>query len=207
MFADFLHSLAIPIGFLIAACVGLFKLARVKDKEISRAVIGVALGVVLGFVADIMKRSYDDFRNTRQLKSASMVLLKNDAKSIYRTLWFYDQLRKSPTGPEELKKQAGPAKLDMNYWNSLKKTNGFLLLASQSPFDEIFRQMYDFEKINQELESGIAGDPNAMRLGTAFFVSAVNEGAHRELLRLFMSDQEIDSEDQKFLKRANERKR
>ncbi|MEO0089311.1 MAG: hypothetical protein ABIK56_02125 [candidate division WOR-3 bacterium] len=80
------------------------KLTNIRDQQIFNVVLGITLGVVLGFVADITKRSLDDFQEWYRLRRIALKLLKEDTTRIYRTMWLYDRLIKTEGIPDEVKK-------------------------------------------------------------------------------------------------------
>jgi len=193
----------IPILILIFSFIFLKRL-NIQNLEAGRIVFGIVLGVVLGFGADIAKRSYDDLIRERKLKKAAMKLLEEDAKEIYRTIWLWDRFMKSPEMPEEAKRII-PAELNLKYWNRLKENNDFLMLAAEEPFTSIFKEMWKFEEINQQISLAKSGDSIAGSFAVAFYKMSADEGLHRKLLLLFMSEQEINTLDEKHIRASEEK--
>ena len=206
MLSDFTYAFAIPIVFLLLI-VGVFgrilKPGKMKE-EAFNVVLGVALGVMLGFVADITKRSYDDFQQTRKLKVASLALLENDARQVFRTLWLHDTLIKAKHVPSRIKPRFPPF-LEMHYWTSLKQSNDFLLLSSEEPFRKIFWLMWEFEKLNGYVVAAKAGDPKATQIATVVCGHLIDRQIHRELLSLFLSEKEIEELIREYLDMAKDK--
>jgi hypothetical protein len=203
---EIMESFWVPILFLILSIVFLFKLTNIKDKQTFQVVIGIVLGVVLGFTADIMKRSFDEYQCRMKLRNSSLKLLKNDAQGVYRTFWQYENMRKSPNLLFNAQSII-PPKLDLKYWSFLKKEKDFLLLASKPPFDQIFESIWELEKINDQIEKAQNGDNQARGFAIVFYNQTIDDKSHKKLLLLFMTLVEIEELEKKFnessLKRNN----
>jgi hypothetical protein len=203
---EIMESFWVPMLFLILSIVFLFKLTNIKDTQSFQVVIGIILGVVLGFTADIMKRSFDEYQCKMKLRKSSLKLLKNDAHGVYRTFWQYENMQKSINLPFNAESII-PPKLDLKYWSFLKKEKDFLLLASKPPFDQIFEAMWELEKINDQIEKAQSVDNQARGLAKAFYNQSINDKFHKKLLLLFMTLVEIEELEKKFnefsLKRNN----
>ena len=84
------------IPILILVCFLIFiRQINISGVESKRVVLGIILGVILGFGADIAKRGYDDLVQEQRLKKTAMKLLAEDAKGIYQSIWLWDRLLKS----------------------------------------------------------------------------------------------------------------
>lgn len=63
-----------------------FRITGYSDPETIKVALGVMLGVALGFVADILKRSLDEFQKRSNLRRTALALLKTDAENIFRSM-------------------------------------------------------------------------------------------------------------------------
>jgi len=194
---EIIESFWVPILFLILSIIFLFKLTNIRDTQTFQIVIGIVLGVVLGFTADILKRSFNEYQCKMRLRKSSLKLLKNDAKGVYRTFWQYENMQKSKNLPFNAQ-SCLPPKLDLKYWSFLKKDKDFLLLASKSPFDQIFESIWELEKINDQIEKAQSGDTQALGFAIAFYNQTIQEKIHKKLLLFFMTFDEIEKLDKKF---------
>jgi hypothetical protein len=79
---DFVAALWLPLLFIFAAG---YMLYRIKNSpgQASKEAVGIALGVILGFVSQVTITSFDEFRKEQQQKRAALVLLQQDAESVY----------------------------------------------------------------------------------------------------------------------------
>jgi hypothetical protein len=164
-----------------------------KNKEIYSTVLGVMLGVTLGFGADILKRSLDDYNKKRDLRIASLNLLSEDAKTIYCMMWTYDVLLSNQDDLSKLLKQGVPPPFKLNYWSVFKGDKDFLLLAADEPFNSIFRQMRYFEDISQLIERAHNNDRKAGLEAYAVYNLTIKNKQHEELLLNFMPPAEIQN--------------
>ena len=194
---EILNIFAIPAILILAVIVTLLSLIDINIQETSNVVLGVMLGVALGFSADLIKRGLDDFTKTQKLKKISLRLLGEDAEGIYRLLWLWEWARKTKQIPEELKKQVPPM-ISLNYWDILKHDKEFLLLGVDNPFNEIFKCMWDFESINSQIKLAEGGDKDANNLAIKLFDINVKGKYHKKLLLFFKTEQEIKELDKKY---------
>lgn len=203
--SDFFSSFWFPLLFIGIAG---FLLYRVKPGPggSSHEILGVALGVVLGFVSQVTISTYDQFRKDQQLKRAAIKLLQQDAEGIYRIMWLYDGLLKLKRPETAGVESSVPPRLKMQYWDKLKQDQNFLLLAQDRRFAHIFRQFWEFETINELIDKAQTGDTNATRMAISIYQLAVKENNHRDLLLLFLSQNEIDELDRKHRERTSAKK-
>jgi len=194
---EIIESFWVPLFFLIFSIGFLFKLSNIKDTQTFQIVIGIVLGVVLGFTADIAKRSFDEYQCKMRLRKSSLKLLKNDAKGVYRTFWLYENMQKSKNLPFNAKSYL-PLKLDLKYWSFLKNEKDFLILASKPPFDQLFESIWELEKINDQIEKAHGGDKQAQSFAIAFYKTAIQEKHHKKLLLFFMTLEEIEELEKEF---------
>ena len=122
----FLEELWLPLALIIVAIFLGIKFLPKEDAP--RIVIGVALGVFIGFVVEILTRNYTDFRNKIKLEKAALELLKADAITIYKCFYSYEILLK-----DDLPDAALPPELGLKNWNLLKQNVDFLLLSTAPP--------------------------------------------------------------------------
>ena len=199
---EILKIFAIPAFLIFAVIITLIKFIDTNIQETSNVILGVMLGIALGFSADLIKRGLDDFTKTRKLKKISLRLLAEDAEGIYRLHWLWEWARKSNRIPEDVKKRIPPM-INLNYWDILKHDKEFLLLGVDNPFNEIFKCMWNFESINSQVKLAEGGDKEAINLAVKLFDITVEGKYHKKLLLFFKTEQEIKELDKKYLDRKS----
>ena len=196
---EILKIFAIPAILILVVFVTLLRFIDINIQETSNVILGVMLGITLGFSADLIKRGLDDFTKTQKLKKISLRLLGEDAEGIYRLHWLWEWARKHKSSQisEDIKKQIPPM-INLNYWDILKHDKEFLLLGTDNPFNEIFKSMWNFESINSQIKLAEEGDKDAANLAVKLFEITVKEKYHKKLLLLFKTEQEIKELDKKY---------
>lgn len=181
----------------------LFLISRItgyQDTETTRVVLGITLGVALGFIADILKRSLDDYNRRRILQKGAVALLKNDAENIYRSAENYiSAVASVDTAPQEFRDEIRkaieiqlPPPLELRYWDRLNQNNDFLLLGSTKLFNKIFNALWEMEKINQLISLAVAKqDKQAYMFAKAIYDTFLKERHHEKFLRQFMTSKEL----------------
>ena len=196
---EILKAFAVPIVLIIVTITALLRSIDINNQETSQIVIGVMLGVVLGFSADLIKRGFDDLTKTQRLRKISLKLLEQDADSTYRGIYLWGLFQKADNIPIEDKAHI-PPEIDLKYWNFLKQDKEFLMLGANEPFNEIFNIMWDFEKINYQIELAKRGNKGAFQLAIGLYQITIKEGIHKKLLLMFKTEQEIKEIDEKYSK-------
>lgn len=162
---------------------------------------GALVGVLLGFIAEMIREGIKEFQSTQRDKQIYLKLLKEDAKGAHRSLWLYTGLMNDPRTPEEVKTHI-PAEFDLRYWSQLSKDRNFIRFGTEHPFDKIFNIMWNLEKVNYQIQEARAGRPQAAQFAFAFYKLTIEDQQTRELLKCFMTDQEIDELERSWLERA-----
>jgi hypothetical protein len=207
MVYDLISWLWLPFLFIFIASFILWRIKIKAGTDASKEVIGIALGVILGFVSQITFTSFNEFQKEQQLKTIAFKLLKQDAVDIYECMRGYELMNKSnetiASKPNLIKyevpfnfgeKGAGV----MNYWPVLRKDYNILLLANDERFNEIFRYFYGLETIGSLMDQyRLNGNKQARNIAMGMFNSYIKEGFHRKLLLHFMSTKDIDKLDKK----------
>lgn len=181
--SDLLAAVWIPMIFIVAGGWVMIKIYRKDGKKHSEEVIGIALGVVLGFVSQVTVNSFDEFRKEQQTKKAAWRILEHDAEAIYRDT-------SHPSKDHEI-----PPHIDMPYWETLQKEPEFLMLARDDRFADVFQDFWRLEEVNQAIDRANKGDKEAARVAETLYQDAVAHHARRELLLHFLSADEIASLD------------
>ncbi len=196
---EILKIFAIPAILILVVFVTLLRFIDINIQETLNVILAVMLGITLGFSADLIKRGLDDFTKTQKLKKISLRLLGEDAEGIYRLHWLWEWARKYKSSQisEDIKKQIPPM-INLNYWDILKHDKEFLLLGTDNPFNEIFKNMWNFESINSQIKLAEEGDKDATNLAIKLFDITVKEKYHKKLLLLFKTEQEIKELDKKY---------
>jgi hypothetical protein len=174
-----LSSFWLPVVIVTISCLFCWRVFGYGNHDVSKSAIGIMLGVLLGFTADITKRSWDDFQQLRRIKKAARTLLRLDAQEIARTLEIYRRAQRQMPN-------LAPLGLPLHNWERLQTDNSFLVLAAEKEFERAFAEFWEFEKINAQLEAG--------RTNFAFVMtrSALDSENHKKLLRHFMSAEEAN---------------
>jgi hypothetical protein len=133
---------------LLTGWVFFLKKLNVSEAETKQVVLGIVLGTSLGFISEILKRSWDDFQKKSQVRKVAKTLLAQDALSIYRTMELYKRFLADKNVPKEINKDSLlPPVPEMEYWKRLSTDKDFILLAGEVPFDGWYEEMFDFEKL------------------------------------------------------------
>jgi len=169
-----------------------------QDKETFRTVLGITLGVVLSFGAYIAKQRYDEVINKNNLRKASLRLLCEDAKHIYRIV--YLQNNSLPPDKNISSTDITPPNIDLRYWKTLKTDKDFLLQAADFPFNEIFKLFGDFEKINELIAEGERKrNQNYSDLANKWYQDAWKLDIPKKLLLHFIEEKEFNSFSEKVI--------
>ncbi len=200
---EILKTFSMPGILILIIIVVLTKFIDINNQEISYIVLGVMLGVILGFTAELIKRGLDNLTKMQRLKKISLRLLEEDAEDIYLLLWLWEWAQKSNKIPEDVNKQLPPM-IDFKYWNFLKQDKEFLLLGVNEPFNTIFNNMWNFEKINSQIRLAERGNKEAAELAIRLYNITVEKGSHKRLLLLFKTEQEIKELDKIYTESSNE---
>lgn len=173
----------------------------ITANESQQIVLGIILGTSLGFIADILKKSIDGFKQENRVKETARTLLAQDALSIYTTMEMIK--RATENAPAEIKesiKNSMPPKLELHYWKYLTSERDFILLASEEPFASWYKSMFSWEKLNEMLDEAFEEikDPNFKdkfkpRAGIAHaaYHQTVKDEGHKKFALKFFSEDEL----------------
>lgn len=200
--SEILDKFKIP-AILILVVIGALLIFNIR--EASDVILGVTLGVVLGFAADLIKKELDSLNRKQKFKEISLRLLGEDAESIYRTFWLWEWARKSFQRPKDVKKLTPPM-ISLNYWDILKHDKEFLVLGVDSPFKQIFNCMWSFESTNSEIKLAKRGEEEDINIAVRTFDNTTKEKYHKRLLLLFKTEQEIKELEEKYSRSVNTKK-
>lgn len=189
----------IPITILVVIAL-LSYFNKPGNSDSYNVVLGVTLGVVMGFLVDLSKRTLDQFHSEARLRRTARKLLEQDAKSIYRTFELYKGLiasKDQPNAPPGVENFLPPT-LEMRYWGKLTNRDDLLDLASEKPFDKWFKRFWELEKVNELIKSlreKTAEDVDKAKYGVALAISRqiIRDNDHEKLLRLFLTKEEFES--------------
>jgi len=120
--------------------------------------------------------------------------LEEDAEDIYRIvwLWLWGYSHKSDYIQPEI---------DLKYWNLLKQDKEFLMLGVNEPFNEIFKMMWNFEKVDYQIKLAKKENRKIYLGKSLFYQLIVKNEAHKKLLLMFKTEQEIKEIDKKYVER------
>ena len=202
---ELIKAVFTPLVLLFVTVYFLLKTVNISDAETLNVVLGVALGVVLGFIANIFKDSIDEFRGALKLKKVALKLLEQDARKIHRTMWLYGRLLNNSSVLQKMKNQIPPP-LELRYWSSLSQSNNFLLLGSEPPFDDIFNDLWEFEKINEQIFLAKSQKENqqAYMFAIAFYRQAIEGESYRKFLARFISEEKVKDLEKEWVQIAQE---
>jgi len=193
-FLEILKAFAIPAILILIIIIVFTKFIYINNQETSYIILGIMLGVILGFTADLIKKILDDLSKLYKMRKISLRLLEEDAEDIYLIVsaWYRESSKKLGSKPPEF---------DLKYWNLLKKDKEFLMLGVNEPFNEIFKMMWNFEKINYQFKlAKMENLPTYLGKLLPYQLIIMQE-AHRKLLLMFKTKQEIEEIDKKYAER------
>ena len=199
---DLLKTIWFPVSILAVLIIVFIVVGGNFIKEVLIGSFGGALvGVILGFIAEMIREGIKEFQVKQRDKKTYLRLLEKDAKGVHHSIWLYTRLIDNPSTPEEIKSHI-PADFDLRYWNQLSKNSDFLRLGSESPFDKIFRIMWNLEKVNEQIFKARTGDRQAFQFAHAFYKLTIEDQQTRNLLLCFMSETQIEELENSWLKTA-----
>jgi hypothetical protein len=144
---NFLKYFWLPVVLLVGWVLFLEKL-NIAEVQAQQIVLGIVLGTSLGFISEILKKSWDDFQKKSQIRKVAKTLLAQDALSIYQTMELYKGFMDDKNVPKDINKDSFlPPVPEMEYWKRLSTDKDFILLAGEAPFDEWYKEMFSFEKL------------------------------------------------------------
>lgn len=121
---------------------------NIVEVQAQQVVLGIVLGTSLGFISEILKKSWDDFQKKNQIRKVAKTLLAQDALSIYQTMELYKGFMDDKNVPKDINKDSFlPPVPEMEYWKRLSTDKDFILLAGEPPFDKWYKEMFSFEKL------------------------------------------------------------
>ena len=193
-FLEILRAFAIPVILILIIIIVFAKFIDINNQETSYIILGIILGVILGFAADLTKRGLDELYKLQKMRKISLRLLEEDAEDIYRIVWLWFW------GLSHISDYIQP-EIDLKYWNLLKQDKEFLMLGVNEPFNEIFKMMWNFEKINYQTKLA-KKESRKTYLGnqSTFYKLTVLKNAHKKLLLMFKTEKEIKEIDKKYAK-------
>lgn len=151
---------------------------------------GALVGVLLGFIAEIIRENFKDFQKENKDREIYLKLLKEDAKCAHYVLWAYKKFIQNPTISESEKNQI-PPEFGLKYWTQLSKDQNFLKFGIETPFDKIFEIMWDLEKINDQTSKAEKGNRYAYRVAEEFYKIIIEKEKTLKLLLCFMKKEDI----------------
>ena len=185
----------LPLLFISLIVCLLWKITPINSAERFNTVFGIALGVLLGFVADISKKTLDKFQADKKIKAIAFKLLREDAKSIFKTMEVYSLAINSTGAPQGIRSML-PPELELTYWNFLSKKEDFLVLATEDNFTEIFDSFWSIEKLNSLIlqvkkEQDQQQKKSGAMISVAVYQQSVKDKFHEKIIKYFMSDSEF----------------
>ena len=187
---EILKALAIPAILILTTIIVFKKFININNQETSYIILGIMLGVILGFTADLIKKGLDDLSKLYKMRKISLRLLEEDAEDIYLIVrrWLSSLTSKSGYTPPEF---------SLKYWNLLKQDKEFLLLGVNEPFNKIFKMMWYFEKINYQFKLEKNEGRKTYLSKPPSYQLIISQQPHRKLLLMFKTEQEIKEIDKK----------
>lgn len=189
-----------PVLLLLVVCfLFLYFFSRLGTSESFNVVLGISLGVLLGFLADISKRTFDDISKKETFRKSVLRLLEQDAKSVYTLFENFKGMIESagqPNTPEGIE-HAIPPNIEMRYWDKFSQRDDFLLLATEDPFSKIFRRFWEFEKLNKLIHDAQNVENETQKKNSGMFAYAISRQVlkgkdHEYLLGLFLNTDELE---------------
>lgn len=188
-----------PIAFLVFVCFLFLSIfSRLGASESYNIVLGISLGVLMGFLADLSKRAFDERQKDKILRKTALKLLEQDAKNVYRVFEMYKAIvasKNQPGAPEGVENFL-PPNFEMKYWERLSTRDEFLSLAADDSFSKIFKQCWEFEKIDNLLNSvketkEEKQQKNFYMLALAVSRQIIEDNDHEKFLKLFLGESDF----------------
>jgi len=196
-FSEILKAFLVPTILIIITIITLVTFIDINNQETSHIVIGIMLGVILGFTADLIKRGLDDLNKLQKMRKISFRLLEEDAEDIYRIVWLWSWNWKFSHKSDLVQPE-----FNLKYWNLLKQDKEFLMLGVNEPFNEIFKMMWNFEKINYQTKlAKKVSRKTYLGNQSTFYQLTILKNAHKKLLLMFKTEKEIKEIDKKYAER------
>jgi len=193
---------------LIIAYLFLSRFSNLNNTESYNVVLGISLGIFMGFLADLSKKSIDGLLRKNKFENLAFKLLKQDAEEIYRIFELYKGIigsKDKPGAPPGVENFLPPA-LGMKYWKKLTGRDEFLDLAAQSPFSEIFNDFWGYEKLNNLIELVKNESDKKLVKGEYMIALAISKemiktGEHEKFLKTFITEKEFVEFKEKLFKK------
>lgn len=199
---ELLKIIWFPLSILALLIIAFVAVGGNFIKEVLIGSFGGALvGVTLGFIAEMIRESFKEFQIKQRDRKIYLRLLEEDAKSAHHTIWLYTRLINDPKIPQEIKNQI-PPDFDLKYWNELSRDSNFLRFGSETPFEKIFRIMWNLEKVNEQIFKAREKDQQAFQFAHAFYKMTIKDKQTEELLKCFMGKEEIEKLENNWLETA-----
>lgn len=195
---ELVKSIWLPIIFLLIIILVFLKINKITGENLTSSFWGVLIGVLLGFIAEILRENIKEFQTKRRDRKIYLNLLKEDAKNIHHTVWLYKRFINDPHILEEMKRQIPPL-LDLKYWSQLSKDSNFLRMGIDDPFDKIFKIMWELEKVNNQIIKAQAGEKQAYQFAYGFYKVIIAEQDTEKLLLNFMKEDDISNLEKEWL--------
>ena len=185
----------LPI-LLIATWAVFLKGLNIAEVQAQQIVLGIVLGTSLGFISEILKKSWDDFQKKNQVRTVAKTLLAQDALSIYQTMELYKRFMADKNVPKNINKDSFlPPGPEMEYWKRLSTDKDFILLAGESPFDRWYKEMFSFEKLNKfneeakvQAKDEIMKDKPMVGIYMAIYRDVVSKDSHKNFALEFHTE-------------------
>lgn len=189
---------------LLVGWIFFLKQLNITEVQAQQVVLGIVLGTSLGFISEILKRSWDDFQKKNQIRKVAKTLLAQDALSIYQTMELYKRFLADKNVPKEINKDSFlPPAPEMEYWKRLSTDKDFILLAGETPFDVWYKEMFNFEKLNrfsEEAKAQIKDETLKEKPMAGIYLVAYRDTVHKDLHKKFALEFHDEDALEKLLK-------
>lgn len=179
---------AVPTIIIVVLTLFLFK----KRNKISTDILGIVIGIILGFSANILQEGFLQLYEDRQTKIKYIKILKEEAINLFTMYIVWERATKAKNLflPEATKKRI--PEVDMPIWKRVKLSDDFLELTTEKPFDKIYSLFSYFETINSDIAKAKNGDHMAdARIILVHRDEIYQSNKHYELIRVLLSYDEI----------------
>ncbi len=186
-------------AILVIAWIIFLRGLNIREAQSQQIVLGIVLGTSLGFISEILRKSWDEFQKKSQIRRVAETLLAQDALSIYRTMESYKNFLAAPNLPKEINKDSLlPPEPEMEYWKTLSTDKDFILLAGEAPFDDLYQEMFNFEKLvkfKQEAEAQVRDESMKIKpmagIYTVVYRDLVAKDAHKNFALKFHNEETL----------------
>ncbi len=198
---DSLSIFWFPLLMLGGVSYFLLHIHKNSNQDFGKEFGGALFGVILGFIANMIREGIKDLQQKTNDRDVYLKLLEEDAKRVNHSMWLYTRLINFSGAPPDIKNHL-PAEFETRYWDQLSKDKSFLRFGTESPFKNIFSEMWEIEKVNNQIKQAKANDKQAYQMAVVMYQLMSKEESTKRLLSNFMSKDKVTKMEEAWLEQA-----